>query len=85
MNLYERLASLITLHHWDNGWWAGVEHELWILREQRRIYGAAATLSDNARQAVMLMLEATGQSPDVWQDVLGDRVDTEHLYFKAAA
>jgi len=69
--MYERLTRLMTLHHWDNGWWCGVDHELWLLREQRRLYGQAASLPDDVQQAVRIMLAETGQSPADWQDLLG--------------
>jgi len=55
--MYERLCAIgFTPHHGDDGWWLGHEHELWILREQQRIYGPAATLSETARQAMAIML-----------------------------
>jgi len=66
--MYNQLNKIgFTTHHYDNGWWMGPEHELWVLAEQQRYYGAAAQLSDTGRQALAILLAGTGRTMEQWE------------------
>jgi len=61
--MYERLVAMgFPLHYGQDGWWLGRDHELWLLAEQQRIYGAMAKLGQVGRRALAILLEGTGKT-----------------------
>ena len=58
MGMYEQLIAIgYMVHTGHDGWWLGRDFELWLLHEQRRIYGECATATPEIQSALAILTE----------------------------
>jgi len=63
MGIYEQLIACGYQVHTDHdGWWFGVDHELWILAEQKRLYGDRAIETPEIKSALFILNEQQRQA-----------------------
>ena len=58
MGMYEQLiASGYMVHTGHDGWWLGRDHELWVIKEQKRLYGDSAVATEEMLAAIDILTE----------------------------
>lgn len=58
MGMYEQLLDCgYVVHTGHDGWWLGRDHELWVLSEQKRMYGDCAVETPEIRAALAILTE----------------------------
>lgn len=58
MSMYEQLIAIgYMVHTGHDGWWLGRDFELWLLHEQRRLYGEHAIATQEIQSALAILTE----------------------------
>lgn len=58
MGMYERLVACgYMVHTGHDGWWLGRDHELWVINEQKRLYGDSALATEEMISAIAILTE----------------------------
>lgn len=58
MGMYEKLIAIgYMVHTGHDGWWLGRDFELWLLQEQRRLYGEHAIATPEIQSALDILTE----------------------------
>nr|WP_321238705.1 hypothetical protein [uncultured Tolumonas sp.] len=58
MGMYEQLVAIgYMVHTGHDGWWLGRDFELWLLHEQRRIYGEHAISTPEIKSALVILTQ----------------------------
>ena len=58
MGMYEQLIACgYMVHTGHDGWWLGRDHELWVINEQKRLYGDSAVATEEVQAAIAILTE----------------------------
>lgn len=58
MGMYEQLIACgYMVHTGHDGWWLGRDHELWVINEQKRLYGDSAVATEEMLAAIDILTE----------------------------
>ena len=58
MGMYEQLIACgYMVHTGHDGWWLGRDHELWVINEQKRLYGDSAVSTEEMLAAIAILKE----------------------------
>ena len=58
MGMYEQLIACgYMVHTGHDGWWLGRDHELWVIKEQKRLYGDSAVATEEMLAAIDILTE----------------------------
>ena len=58
MGMYEQLIACgYMVHTGHDGWWLGRDHELWVINEQKRLYGDSAVVTKEMLAAIAILTE----------------------------
>ncbi len=58
MGMYEQLIACgYIVHTGHDGWWLGRDHELWVINEQKRLYGDSAVATEEMLAAIDILTE----------------------------
>ncbi len=58
MGMYEQLIAIgYMVHTGHDGWWLGRDFELWLLHEQRQMYGEHAIATPEIKSALDILTQ----------------------------